>query len=272
MSEATEALKTAAADKIAPQHYDTTLGTYQVTKGKNGAVNMNVIESTLPTGAATGAKQDTLIAATGAVADVEATGNGSVIGILKRVRTLVGDSLTTLGSAVGTRATLIAGTDGTNTRAIKTNASGEQLVSLSGSNVQEAGALWVKQAGRNVSRLTIFNAKAITTVGQQNSTRQSLVAYEAVALVALNSHDQAISIALSMTDDRGPGTSDTLKKSDGVTSMSITLPANGGFSPIAITSSDWPLLNLIDILELRAIATVAPTTGSLTVWALVRPH
>jgi len=151
-------LVTAADQKIAPQYYNPQTDQYEHLRGKNGASNVNVIESALPTGAATAAKQDeqtghlealvakdyatsakqdSMIAGIGAPADSEATGNGSIVGILKRLRTLLGDSLVTLGSAIGNKAQLIAGSDGTNARAIKTASDGTLLTQLTGSIVEE---------------------------------------------------------------------------------------------------------------------------------------
>jgi len=51
-------LVTAADQKIAPQYYNPQTDQYEHLRGKNGASNVNVIESALPTGAATAAKQD----------------------------------------------------------------------------------------------------------------------------------------------------------------------------------------------------------------------
>lgn len=60
------------------------------TDGVNGEVtHHNIDNSVLPTGAATSALQDVTNAALGAPADAEATGNGSQIAILKRLRTLL---------------------------------------------------------------------------------------------------------------------------------------------------------------------------------------
>jgi hypothetical protein len=69
---------------------------------------VTVDSSALPTGASTEAKQD-----------------------------IVNGAIKTVGSAAGTKAALVAGSDGTNAQTIKTNASGEQLVVLTGSKVPE---------------------------------------------------------------------------------------------------------------------------------------
>ena len=78
---------------------------------------------------------DGVEAALGTQTDAEATGNGSLIAIVKRLRTLVGQGIVTLGSAIGTTGLLMAGSDGTNARAIKTTSDGTLLTQLTGSYV-----------------------------------------------------------------------------------------------------------------------------------------
>lgn len=58
MSAGNRPLVTAADNKIAPQYYNPTSDQYEHVQGKNGGNNVNVIESSLPAGAATAAKQD----------------------------------------------------------------------------------------------------------------------------------------------------------------------------------------------------------------------
>lgn len=76
---------------------------------------------------------DGVESALGTTADAEATGNGSLIAIVKRLRTLVGQGIVTLNSAIGTTGLLMAGSDGTNARAIKTATDGTVLTQLTGS-------------------------------------------------------------------------------------------------------------------------------------------
>lgn len=76
---------------------------------------------------------DGVEAALGTTTDAETTGNGSVIAIVKQLRKLVTDAYATFGSAAPTKGLMIAGTDGTNARAIKTNENGEVITQLSGS-------------------------------------------------------------------------------------------------------------------------------------------
>ena len=83
---------------------------------------------------------DGVEAALGATTDAEATGNGSVIAIVKQLRKLVTDAYATFGSAAPTKGLMMAGTDGTNARAIKTNENGEVITQLSGSNMKLYGA------------------------------------------------------------------------------------------------------------------------------------
>jgi hypothetical protein len=97
------------------------------------AVSDNKMQTNLPPDAARATKQDTMIASLGNPTDAEATGAGSIIGVLKRLRTLIGDTIVTIGSAIGNKAQLIAGSDGTNARAIKTASDGTLLTQLTGS-------------------------------------------------------------------------------------------------------------------------------------------
>lgn len=60
--------------------------------------HVNVDSSALPTGAATAAAQATSNTALGAPDDASATGDGSIIGILKRLRALLGGTLTVSGT------------------------------------------------------------------------------------------------------------------------------------------------------------------------------
>lgn len=58
MSAENKSLVTAADNKIAPQYYNPAADAYEHLRGKNGGSNVNVIETVLPAGAATAAKQD----------------------------------------------------------------------------------------------------------------------------------------------------------------------------------------------------------------------
>lgn len=129
---------------------------------------------------ATAAKQDAQLntlgainAATGKADDAEATGDGTVIGVLKRIRTLLGDAIVTLGAAIGTKARLIAGSDGVNARAIKTTADGTVVTQLTGSNLADAQAIPVKQVDTSfitdfISTPTVLTAGSSMTVGSGN--------------------------------------------------------------------------------------------------------
>jgi len=119
------------------------------------AVDDNKMQTSLPPDAARATKQDSMIAALGAPTDSEATGNGSIVGILKRLRTLLGDSLVTIGSAIGNKAQLIAGSDGTNARAIKTASDGTLLTQLTGSK-QEVVNVFSRSLRTSSQNTTIF--------------------------------------------------------------------------------------------------------------------
>lgn len=90
---------------------------------------------------------DGVEAALGTQTDAEATGNGSLIAIVKRLRTLVGQGIVTLGSAIGTTGLLMAGSDGTNARAIKTTSDGTLLTQLTGSTVIIGGKTFALSGG-----------------------------------------------------------------------------------------------------------------------------
>ena len=87
---------------------------------------------------------DGVEAALGTTTDAETTGNGSVIAIVKQLRKLVTDAYATFGSAAPTKGLMIAGTDGTNARAIKTNENGEVITQLSGSKMDLRGTAATK--------------------------------------------------------------------------------------------------------------------------------
>lgn len=81
----------------------------------NAGTNLNTSALALESGgnlASVATSASAINTATGAQADAEATGNGSVIAILKRIRTLLGATLTVAGTvtATVTGATLAAGT------------------------------------------------------------------------------------------------------------------------------------------------------------------
>lgn len=113
----TVAIRKDVEGKPGPQYYNPITDTYEFLEGSGGANNVKVINSSLPTGAATEAKQDTIISATGATTDAEAAGNGGIIGILKRLRTLLAAGLpAALTAGGGVKAGLVdALPTGTNT-------------------------------------------------------------------------------------------------------------------------------------------------------------
>lgn len=81
---------------------------------------------------------------------------------LQQLKDIWESAIVTLGSAIGTKARLIAGSDGTNARAIKTNASGEVLTVLTGSNVPQVIHTDVTvTAGSNVSVEKTFKGNRI---------------------------------------------------------------------------------------------------------------
>jgi len=98
---------------------------------------------------------DGVEAALGTQTDAEATGNGSLIAIVKRLRTLVGQGIVTLGSAIGTTGLLMAGSDGTNARAIKTTSDGTLLTQLTGSyaTIDSAPVVGVKTVSYTAAEL-----------------------------------------------------------------------------------------------------------------------
>ena len=159
-----------------------------------------VTSSALPTGASTLAKQDTIIGHVdgietligttntnigttntniGATTDAESTtGNGTFIALLKRVRTLltaVFEAVITLGQAIGTaKAILVAGSDGTNLRAISTTNTGAVNTVLAGSNVQDVtfhnGATVVASG----TVLTVGGYKILTVEVSGTSTSRNI--------------------------------------------------------------------------------------------------
>lgn len=97
---------TFATDDIGGVQYPRT----KLTLGADGVTDGDVSASNpLPvvlTGGATSANQVTEIAALGAPADAEAAGDGSIIALLKRLRTLLGSTLTVSGTVVANLGTI----------------------------------------------------------------------------------------------------------------------------------------------------------------------
>ena len=115
----------------------------------------------------------------GATTDAESTtGNGTFIALLKRVRTLltaVFEAVITLGQAIGTaKAILVAGSDGTNLRAISTTNTGAVNTVLAGSNVQDVtfhnGATVVASG----TVLTVGGYKILTVEVSGTSTSRNI--------------------------------------------------------------------------------------------------
>ncbi|MDD3897583.1 MAG: hypothetical protein PHE82_01300, partial [Syntrophomonadaceae bacterium] len=76
------------------------------------------------------------------------------------------DAIATGGAAKKNTGLQIAGTDGTNAQIIRTNANGEALVQLSGSNVQESQAIPTKNSYKDIAMRAYDNI--INKVGAEN--------------------------------------------------------------------------------------------------------
>jgi hypothetical protein len=76
----------------------------------------------LPSGASTLAEQQTQTTALGAQSDAEASGNGSIIAILKRIRTLLGSALTVIMSKAGTSSVTSVSDTASSTTLLASNA------------------------------------------------------------------------------------------------------------------------------------------------------
>ena len=260
----TKNLKTDVSNtKPVPQYYNEDTDDYEPLKGSGGAAYMKQI------GAATEAKQDagnTSVAAintaTGAQDDAEAaSGNGSVISILKAIRTYISSTIKTLGAAIGTKATLIAGSDGTNAQAIKTNASGEQLVVLTGSIPSGANTIGkVDVNGRSAVDHLIFNAKAITNTSDNFSTGIDTTPYKRQYFEVYNTHNQEVTLVIIS----GSSLFTSWESGAWSTTTSVNIPAGG---TIRLLNTRFPFLETLKNKNLIMIAkcAVAPSSGSLTV-------
>lgn len=101
---------TFASDEIAGVHYSRiklVIGADGANDGDVSLANpMPVTGAVTVAGVATAAKQDTSNAALGAPADAEAAGDGSIIALLKRLRTLLAGTLTVAGTVTANLGTI----------------------------------------------------------------------------------------------------------------------------------------------------------------------
>lgn len=160
------------------------VGTVPVTDN-GGSLTIDATSLPLPTGAATSAKQDTgntslasidtwiqdidgYVSATMDVAASTRASEATAADIKTSVQ-LIDDAIATTGSAVPTKANFIAGTDGTNARALKTDASGELQIDVLSSALPSGAATSALQSTIDTSINTLLKPastlSAVTTVG-----------------------------------------------------------------------------------------------------------
>lgn len=129
----------------------------------------------LPLGSATSSKQDTSNTALGAPADVEAAGDGSIIALLKRLRTLLG-SLGLDATLVAIRdrlpATLVGGRLDVNVgNTPSVTVSGGSITANAGTNLNTSAL--ALEAGGNLA--TIAGKDFATSAKQSDGTQKSIV-------------------------------------------------------------------------------------------------
>lgn len=110
-------------------------------------------------------------------------------------------------------------------------------------------------------RKTILNALAITDTTQRTGTAFDMENYAQIAIRALNTHNQPLTMNLL----RGDAPTDTTWISDKTgAAYSVTLPASMT-KPMLITATDWPPLPFLQFANVVVSAAVAPTSGNVTV-------
>ena len=128
---------------------------------------------------------DGLEAGLGAIGDVEATGNGSLIGVTKQLRKLITEAYATIGAAIPTKGIAVAGSDGVNSRLIKTTENGEVLTQLTGSIVK---------------RDTILNAVSVAAGAEQLNISLNLTGEESEVWILVNTDKQPWTLATNASN------------------------------------------------------------------------
>lgn len=218
---------------------------------------------------------DGLEAGIGAPSDAAATGDGSLIAIVKQLRAILTDVWNDtnhrlnaalpdvsaeFGSTAGSKGLMIAGSDGSNARAIKTKSDGTVLTELT---------------GRIVEEVVVYNALAIASTGNNLSGIIDVSKYRALSILVRSSLDQSASVRVTSL-------------SSGVPSIRITKSwdtSTAGFVDTAVVipvdTERWYALHThpqfaaflsqpIRQLQFNVVCTVAPTSGSfmLVIWGV----
>ena len=106
--------------------------------------------------------------------DAEALTDGSHTSILKRIRTLIGNGIVTLGQAVGTTGLLMAGSDGANARAIKTDTDGTLYVDGTVTAAQSTHDNLNVNANMQVGNADVATANPVPTVLTGSNVEQTI--------------------------------------------------------------------------------------------------
>lgn len=139
----------------APGFYNESADEYQHLEGQDGASRVRVEDGHDVT---KGAKAD--------AAQTDPSQTASEIALIKGLLTQVNASLVALNSAIGSNGLLMAGSDGANARAIKTNSDGEVLTQVNGSSITDSQAVPTTQAQKDITAKAIDNI--ISTIGLEN--------------------------------------------------------------------------------------------------------
>ena len=112
-----------------------------------------------------------------------------------------------------------------------------------------------KLAGRNATDVYVFNALAITDTGIHNSARIDCTPYPGKKVLYVeNTLNQAVNLTLFAYPSLGGG--------NAYSAQNVAASTNVIIEPGVIAALDDPINNFI----LQAACTVAPTSGSLTVF------
>ncbi|MBW2672573.1 MAG: hypothetical protein JRD89_04040 [Deltaproteobacteria bacterium] len=133
----------------------------------------------------------------------------------------------------------------------------------------DAEAVPTKLTGRNVTKVMIFDALAITDTDIHFSTVFDISSYKRISLWAKNTHDQDVELIVTLEGSGffvwdGTAWSDSERR--------IILPADMTAPYLVTSEMEWlKELPLVDI-QILLRASVAPTSGSCTVFLMGVPN
>lgn len=239
---------------------------------QSGTWNISNISGTvsLPTGAATSAKQDTLIGHVDGIETLLTSIEGDTTAIQTAVQ-LLDDAVATDGSGAVTKLLQVGGTDGTNAQILSTNASGHLNIADGGNSITVDGTVAVSgtvAVTDNNGSLTVDGTVAATQSGTWTVALDSasLSALESITVVdggASLTVDGTVAATQSGTWNVGTLTSITNAVSVTDNSGSLTVDAPVG-TPVYVRLSNGS--SAVDTLPVSFTA-AAKSNASTTAYA-----